>query len=163
MRLSYLIVLFLFSCFFVSAQSVQRFDTFDELAPIFKKQNDTTYVINFWATWCKPCVEELPYFESLHEATGSQPIKVILVSLDFPKQIESRLLPFIEKRKLKSEVVVLLDPKANSWIDRVSPEWSGAIPATVIYRNDDYHFMEHTFSSYDELKDEVVKINGNNW
>ena len=67
---------------------------YNGLDPLLHKDNDTTYVVNFWATWCKPCVAELPYFEQLTETYKGQKVKVLLVSLDFSKQIESKLLTF---------------------------------------------------------------------
>lgn len=128
---------------------------FDEIAPIFEQDNDTTYVINFWATWCKPCVEELPYFIELNESSQSEALRVVLVSLDFPKQIEQRLVPFVEKRGIKPMVAVLLDGRYNDWIDRVSPDWSGAIPATLVYRGSKRHFVGQAVKSLAELKTEV--------
>ena len=110
---------------------------FEELQKkYFQNKNDTTYVINFWATWCKPCVKELPYFEKIAWDYSDKNVKVLLVSLDFPDKIESQVIPFMEKNNIKSEVVLLDDPDANSWIPKVSPDWSGAIPATVIYKNE---------------------------
>ena len=122
-----------------------------------QKKNDTTYVINFWATWCKPCVEELPAFEKINEQYSEQKVKVILASLDFPDRIEKQVIPFIKKYNLQSEVVLLDDPDANSWIPMVSQEWSGAIPATVIYNQEDRKFFEGSFT-YDELKTELLSI-----
>src|ERR1043165_4592291 len=55
------------------------------------EQNDTTYVLNFWATWCKPCVEELPGFDSLLVLESKNPVKIILVSLDFKEDLEKRV------------------------------------------------------------------------
>lgn len=129
---------------------------YDELEYIFQSKSDTTYVINFWATWCKPCVAELPYFEEIHTAYPDEKIKVILVSLDFPKQYETKLIPFLEEHKLKSEVILLDDPKMNVWIDKVDPSWSGAIPATVFYKADKREFHEANFVSFDEL-DKIIK------
>lgn len=114
---------------------------------------DKTLVINFWATWCVPCVRELPYFEQATEYYADQGVEVILVSLDFSKQIETRLKPFLAKHELKSHVVLLDDPDANAWIDKVSPEWSGAIPATLIRKNGVEAFYEKSFHSFDELKE----------
>ncbi|MCK4751475.1 MAG: TlpA family protein disulfide reductase [Bacteroidales bacterium] len=113
--------------------------------------NDTTYLVNFWASWCTPCVEELPAIERIGEEYRGEKIKIVLVSLDFPKQIESRLVPFIEKNKIRSEVLVLNDPDANKWIDKVDPAWSGSIPATLIYNRNGRMFHEGTYT-YEELK-----------
>ena len=107
--------------------------------------------MNFWATWCTPCVDELPALERIGMEYKESKVKILLVSLDFPKQIESRLLPFIEKHGIMSEVLVLNDPDANKWIDKVDPEWSGAIPATLIYDSKSRDFHEGTYT-YEELK-----------
>lgn len=126
------------------------FKTFE---PYLKRSNDTTYVVNFWATWCQPCVEELPNFEKLTADNKNKKIKVILVSLDMKKQVESALIPFIQKNKLQSKVVHLSDPDANAWIPKVSPEWSGALPATVIYNQQKSQFYERTFTFADLQKE----------
>ena len=110
-------------------------------------------IVNFWATWCKPCVKELPYFEQIGEEYKNSDLKIILVSLDFPDQIE-RLEQFIERKKIKSTVVWLDDGKANEWIPKVDQNWSGAIPATIIYTKDKRNFYEQSFT-YEELEKEL--------
>lgn len=124
---------------------------YDGMEHLFHQKNDSVYIINFWATWCKPCVAELPYFEQLGAAYRDKKVKILLISLDFPKQIEKKLIPFIEKNNLQSEVWVLDDPDANTWIDKVSPQWSGSIPATLVYNRDAREFREQSFETYDEL------------
>jgi len=131
------------------------YDQFAHLEPLFRFSNDTTYVVNFWATWCKPCIQELPYFEQLHAGAKNDKLKVVLVSLDFPKKLESTLVPFVQKRGLQSPVLVLLDGKYNDWIDKVSPDWSGAIPATYIYKGAKSHLVGKPFENYEELKETV--------
>lgn len=118
------------------------------------KDKNKTYVINFWATWCAPCVKELPYFESLNANYNAKNVEVILVSLDFPNKIESKLIPFLKKHNLKSEVVVLNDVNSNEWIPKVDKNWSGAIPATVIYNEAQTKFYERSFN-YQELESEL--------
>ncbi len=136
----------------VLANNIPVYDEFAQLEPLFQQKSDTTYIINFWATWCKPCVEELPYFEKLNAALQGQKAKVILVSLDFPRQLDTKLVPYVEKNQLKSKVIVLVDGDFNSWIDKVSPQWSGSIPVTVIYNAQKRHFYEEQFPSYEELE-----------
>jgi len=119
-----------------------------------KQKNDTTYVVNFWATWCVPCVEELPHFEKINAKYKENKIKVILVSLDMAKMVETKLLPFINQKQLKSQVLLLRDPDADSWIPKVDSTWSGAIPATLIYNKDMRKFYERSFT-YDELEKEI--------
>lgn len=133
--------------------SVKAFE-FDGLEHYLTQKNDTTYVVNFWATWCVPCVEELPNFEKINQNYKDNKIKVILVSLDMVKTIESKLLPFIKEKQLKSEVLLLRDPDADSWIPKVDSTWSGAIPATLIYNKDMRRFYEKSFT-YAELEKEI--------
>lgn len=137
-------------------QDIPVYHSFDQFEPILSSNSDTTYLVNFWATWCGPCVKELPYFEDVQKQSEGKPVKVILVSLDFEKQIESRLLPFLNKHEIRSDVVLLLDKKESQWIDRVDPRWSGAIPITIVYKNDKRDFYEKSFHSTEELK-EILK------
>ena len=118
------------------------------------KKDDAIYVINFWATWCGPCVKELPYFESLHTNYKDQNVEVLLVSLDFPHLYETKLKPFIEAKKLKSKVIALDDVAMNTWIPKVDTSWSGALPATLIYKNDSRKFFEQSFT-YEALVNEI--------
>lgn len=128
----------------------RSFDAFEK--DILNAEDDgQLYVINFWATWCGPCVKELPYFEQLHDIYNDDKVKVVLVSLDFEKQIEKRLIPFLNKNAIQSDVILLLDPKESEWIDRVDPEWSGAIPITLIKNGDKIKFYEQVFHSINEL------------
>lgn len=136
--------------------TVDSYD-FNGLAPMLNQQNDTTYVVNFWATWCKPCIEELPSFEKLHTNFKNQKVKVLLVSLDLPKQVETNLIPYIKKKQLQPKVVHLKDPDMNAWINKVDLQWSGAIPATVIYKGNKRKFYEQTFT-YEQLQTELEKI-----
>ncbi|MDT0608371.1 TlpA disulfide reductase family protein [Croceitalea rosinachiae] len=130
---------------------------FDGLEPLLKKEGDKTYIINFWATWCKPCIEEMPYFERTYQEQKASGVEMILVSLDMPSMWEKRLVPFVKKNDLKGEVVILDDPKMNDWIPKIDTDWQGGIPATLIYNKDRRTFYPHGFT-YEELNNELNKF-----
>lgn len=130
------------------------FDNFEKFLQI--KDNEV-YVVNFWATWCQPCVEELPSFEAINTTYKHKGVNVVLVSLDSPKQVDERLFPFLIDNDIRSEVVLLADPNSNSWIPKVDPHWDGAIPITVIYNKNKRMFYERVFT-VEELKAEVEKF-----
>ncbi|WP_109829453.1 TlpA disulfide reductase family protein [Reichenbachiella versicolor] len=135
----------------------EKFDRFEETV-LSNANSDTTYVINFWATWCAPCVKELPYFDEYGKKNANKPVKVLLVSMDFKSRIQSQLVPFIEKKKIESEVVVLADPKQSAWIDKVDSNWSGAIPATIFIVNGKKYFKEKSYHSLQELENEINQL-----
>ncbi len=157
MRYSIAIIL---CCFLIlansNAQSVKAIDR-DALKALTYKMNDTTYVLNFWATWCSPCVKEIGYFEELHRKSKSAYVKVILVSLDFPNQLDRRVIPFLKEKEITADVLLMTDLDYNSWIDQIDPGWTGAIPATLIYNKDARVFLEQELTR-DELFNHVTQI-----
>ncbi|MBR7718859.1 TlpA disulfide reductase family protein [Hymenobacter properus] len=108
---------------------------FPELQKRLARPTDTTYVVNFWATWCAPCVKELPGFEQLRAANSSKKVKVLLVSMDYASQLDKKVKPFVKQRGLKSEVLLLNEPDPNTWMDKLDAKWSGALPFTLIVNN----------------------------
>jgi thiol-disulfide isomerase/thioredoxin len=84
---------------------------YEGLTPFLSTSSDKTYVINFWATWCAPCVKELPYFEEMTKNYSDKNVEVILVSLDFPKKYDSSLKPFIKGHRLERYRFEYLDSK----------------------------------------------------
>ncbi len=159
-----IIPLFVLLCFTLSvsikAQQVVKSEgveipvyNYSQLEPMLhpKADNDTTYIFNFWATYCIPCIKELPFFDQIGKEYASKKVKVVLISMDFKSKINSQVIPFMKKRKVQSSVVLLSDPDANSWINKVDPTWSGALPATLIVKGDKREFHEKSFT-YDELQ-----------
>ncbi|WP_341215671.1 TlpA disulfide reductase family protein [uncultured Wocania sp.] len=143
----------------VSNNNVENFDLeiydYSGFEKFLNKKDDKVYVINFWATWCAPCVKELPHFEKLNESYKNKNVEVILVSLDFPHLYEKKLKPFIKEKQLKSKVIALDDADMNSWIPKVDKSWSGSIPATIVYKKNNRKFFEQSFT-YEELEKEIT-------
>ena len=97
------------------------------------------------------------YYLTVYAKYKDKGVKVVLVSLDFPEHVNKAVLPFIEKNKPKSEAVLLDDLDANAWIPKVSPEWSGAIPATLVIKDGERHFYEQSFT-YESLENEIQSL-----
>jgi thiol-disulfide isomerase/thioredoxin len=110
---------------------------FEGLESVINKKDNILYVVNFWATWCKPCMMELPEFMEVNKEYRNNPhFKMILVSLDLAKEADTDVRLFLLKNKIEADVYLLDDNKhMNEWIPAVDKNWSGAIPATVFYRN----------------------------
>jgi thiol-disulfide isomerase/thioredoxin len=157
-----LVFIAIFSSYTISTAQINLtvVDDYDLLEERINRSTDTALIVNFWATWCKPCVKELPHFLELEKHLKNRPVELILVSLDFSKQIDSRLIPFLEEREIESEVILLNDLKENEWIDRVDPSWSGAIPLTVFKKGKQQIAHEKEFDSFDELKKDLESFLG---
>mgnify|MGYP003630415856 FL=1 len=128
---------------------------FDQLQPLLHTDSNKTYIVNFWAMWCAPCVKELPYIQDYQQKHPET--EVILVSLDFVKDIETKLKPFLKQNNITSKVVLLDDPASNIWIDKIDPNWSGAIPFTIVFNNNKRAFFERSFESVEDLEIEINK------
>lgn len=117
--------------------------------------NDTLYIANFWATWCKPCVAEMPYFVQSAGRFRNQKVRVIFVSLNSVKELET-VAVFLQNKKVSEEVCLLHAGNPNDWIDKIDSTWSGAIPATAMYRNaEKVLFYEGEFTQH--LLDSVIQ------
>ncbi|PWS29069.1 redoxin [Pedobacter yonginense] len=143
MRLFFIIILL--SVAYIGKAQVKLL-SLDELDARLANGKDTTYVINFWATWCSPCVAELPGFEKLRLANVNRPVKVLLVSLDFKSKLQKAVIPFVQNQKLKAEVFLLNEPNQQEYTGRIDKKWSGAIPATLFVKAKKRRFYEQDFT-----------------
>ncbi|MEO7989031.1 MAG: TlpA disulfide reductase family protein [Chryseolinea sp.] len=127
-----LIILLSLSIHEARAQQI-RVIKLPELQEIIHSGSASIQVINFWATWCAPCVKELPLFEKLN-AENSESIKITLINLDFADKLD-RVKAFVDRKKMKADVLLLDEIDYNQWIDKVDKHWGGAIPATLVINN----------------------------
>lgn len=102
-----------------------------QLQEIISSPSDKIKVINFWATWCAPCVKELPLFEQIHSARND--VSVLLVSMDMDLDPDpDKVYKFIARKKITADVLILNESNSNSWINEIDPNWTGALPATLL-------------------------------
>lgn len=128
---------------------------------LFQKNDDVLYVVNFWATWCKPCVEELPHFmEVKNQHSDDAGFKMVLVSLDKASDFETKVKAFMEDRKMEVDLYLLDDVKnMNTWIPAINSGWSGSIPVTILYKNGKQLAFHEGQLSKDELTTLISKHN----
>ncbi len=151
---------FLFYLVSLQAQNKPAVYKIDKLLKRIHNTSDTVYVVNFWATWCKPCVQELPDFNALHLENIDKKIKVLLVSLDFKEDLSKKLIPFITKNDIQAECVLLDEVNGNNFIDKINKQWGGAIPATYItYRNKQQEVFFEKKLSKEELHKAIQAFN----
>jgi len=131
------------------AQSIQVIK-FNELKQRVFNQTDTTYVVNFFASWCAPCLKEIPAFLQLIDSTQNTKTKVLLVSVDFKTDAEKNLETIINKYQLPP-IYLLDEPNGNIWINEIDNNWSGAIPATLIIKKNKKRKFIVTSLTYPKL------------
>jgi thiol-disulfide isomerase/thioredoxin len=125
------ILLFVLLCYSSFAQKAEIIKL-EKLQKLLEIKSDKIQIINFWATWCAPCIKELPLFEKL-QAEARPNVKITLVSMDMDLDPNpEKVYKFITRKNLQSEVVILDQKDPNSWINKIEKEWSGALPATII-------------------------------
>ena len=123
------------------------------------RESKTPLIINFWATWCVPCVQELPYFQEEVKAHAKDSVRLVLVSLDFAESFPEKIEKFVQRKKIQALVYWLDETDADYFCPRVDPKWSGVIPATLFvnpatgYRN----FHEASLSRND-LQKEITAL-----
>ena len=134
----------------------------DALRAVLTEARGDVVVLNFWATWCAPCVEELPHFARLVESYGERGLRVITVSFDDPETIESRVRPFVEERDYPFTYLVKTPTNGDeyeSFVNAIDPSWLGNVPATFIYdTSGQLHAVSHEPVTYSQLRGAVEPL-----
>jgi thiol-disulfide isomerase/thioredoxin len=157
MKKGWLIILGLIICNSLFAQNIKEVKITD-LEKIIA-ESKTPLLVNFWATWCIPCIEEIPYFQEEVKKHRSDSLTLLLVSLDFKKQYPDGLSSFVRKRKFTAPVLWLNETNADYFCPKVDEKWSGSIPASLFINNKTGYrkFFEQQLSK-EELKKEIMAI-----
>jgi thiol-disulfide isomerase/thioredoxin len=155
-RILFFAVFILFTTSQAWAQSPEVIK-FDRLQAMLARQNDTTYLYNFFATWCAPCVKEFSNFQKFADENVGKKFKLVFVSMDFVKDIDKSLIPFVKKKNVAQEVYLLDETDYNSWINKVDSTWSGGLPASLVVNSGkSIHRMYEKEFTFEQL-DQAVK------
>jgi thiol-disulfide isomerase/thioredoxin len=123
------------------------------------KESKHPLIINFWATWCGPCIEELPYFVDEVKKYKDDSLTLLLVSLDFKEDYPAKIEKFMAKKKFKVPTAWLDETNADYFCPKVDPAWQGAIPATLFINNTTgYRKFYEEQVSHEVLKEEIRNI-----
>ncbi len=151
------ILLSVFSITTANAQEIKKWKVQDLEAAI--KNADKPTIINFWATFCKPCIEELPYFQATAKKYHGAGVQLILVSLDLPKSYPTKITAFAAKNKIKAPIAFLDETNADLFCPKVDQNWSGAIPASLFVNNKTGYkkFFEDQLSK-EQVEKEIISM-----
>jgi len=151
------IALLMIASFAVRAQQVPLLHL-AELQKLMDTPSVEIKVINFWATWCAPCIKELPLFEKVNQDRKDAKVTLVSMDIDLDPNPE-KVYKFVSRKKLQSQVVILNEQNPNDWIDKIEKEWSGALPATLLIntKNGKRKFVEKELHEGDleKLIDEI--------
>jgi thiol-disulfide isomerase/thioredoxin len=141
-------------------------DSIDEggLKKLVGERGGRLLFLNIWATWCVPCVEEFPDLVKLSGAYGEKEVEVVGISADYTDEIETKIIPFLEKLKVPFRVYVAKFAHQEDFINAVNRSWSGALPASVIYdlngKQRYFHVGQGTFQDFKNEIDKVLSPGG---
>ncbi len=124
-----------------------------------KNRHGKALFVNFWATWCAPCVEEFPDIVRIADELRSSNIDVVAVSADDFDDETSKVIPFITKEKVPFKVYMAKLEGEDAFIDGVDKSWGGGIPASFVF---DAQGRRRTFllgkQSYESLKAAIQQV-----
>jgi thiol-disulfide isomerase/thioredoxin len=143
----------------LQAQKVKPLNSTDDIKSVFDGTKGKVMLLNFWATWCKPCVKEFPDLLKLQKNYKDLGFELVFISLDAPEELDSKLKPFLSKLGIDFTTYYSTFAKPEDLIDFVDKNWQGAIPSTYIY--DKEGKLSKSFlgvKSYGEFEKEIKKL-----
>jgi thiol-disulfide isomerase/thioredoxin len=114
-------------------QDVQKISSLRQVDSLKSSYSGNAILVNFWASWCKPCTEEFPDLIKIKNDFSDKGLRVVFLSLDFPEEFDSRLIPFLKASNVDFTTYFCNFKKPDEVMDYFDKEWDGGIPATFIY------------------------------
>ncbi len=155
-RIFIIVVSFFFitSCY---AQEIKKVKI-HELEKIIA-ETKSPLIVNFFATWCKPCIEELPYFLQEFNSHKNDSLQLLMVSLDFKDFYPQKIFSFAKKRKVTAPIVWLDETNADVFCPKIDSAWSGGIPASLFINSaTGYKSFYEGQINHEQLKEKIKAL-----
>ena len=131
------------------------------LKELIKERHGRILLVNIWATWCAPCVEEFPDLVRLSQTYVRGGFDLVAISADYPDEVDSKIVPFLKKQNVPFRVFVAKFDHQEDFINAVNQSWNGALPATLIYNAQGKQRLFHIGQlTYEQFKDSIEKVKG---
>ena len=128
-----ILILLLLVSSIVYSQDIVYINSVNDIEKIKEEYKGNVLLINFWATWCKPCTEEFPELVKLYNNYKDNNFKLIFISLDFKEEVETKLKPFLTSNKVDFITYYLSTKNSDDIMNYFNKKWDGGIPATFIF------------------------------
>jgi thiol-disulfide isomerase/thioredoxin len=141
------------------SQEVKTINSVDDMKSVFESAKGKVTLLNFWATWCKPCVKEFPELVKLYRTYKEKGFELLFISLDVPEDVEPKLKPFLQKQGVDFTTFYSTFAKPEELMDYIDKNWQGAIPTTYIYDKDGT--MKSSIlgtKTYEQFEKEIVPL-----
>ena len=141
------------------SQELKPVGSAEEIKAIFDKARGNVVLVNFWATWCKPCVKEFPELTKLYKNYNDKGFELVFISLDDQQDIDSKLKPFLKKQGVDFLSYYSAFSNAEELIDYIDKNWQGAIPSSYIYdREGNLKASILGSRNYEQFEKEIISL-----
>ena len=157
-RYIFAVAFFLSGLSLAFSQSVKPLNSLKDLELLKDSNKGKVVLVNFWATWCKPCVAEFPELVKLYNDYREKGFELVFITVDVPEDITSKVVPFLKQKGVGFVSYYNNFDKPEDLINYFDKDWQGAIPSTYVYdKNWNQTSSMLGKKSYEVFEKEIIK------